>query len=109
MADIDFTVTDGPYAGRYQIDFADLTGRDSADFRRALGIPLSQVMQQKSADVDALAALVWLTRRRMNRALPFEAVADAITYGNVQETPSDAPAEEADPTDPLSSGDASSR
>ena len=100
MADFDFSVTSGPYEGRYQVDLADLNGVDSRDFRGAIGISLAEVVGNGGGDLDTLAALVWLTRRKSNKALPFQAVAEHINYGNVEQTAADADPVEPDPTTP---------
>lgn len=68
---------------RYAINFEDLTAADSGDFRRAVGMPLSAVFRDGEADLDAIAGLVWLVRRRGQRNLAFASVAESLTYGNV--------------------------
>lgn len=100
MADFEFRVTGGPYEGRYSVDLVDLSAVDSRDFRQAIGTPLSEVVAAGGGDLDVLAALVWLTRRRGNRGLPFAAVADHLTYGNVEQVDADDSVESPDPTTP---------
>lgn len=105
MSDFDFKVTSGPYAGEYRIDLADLTGTDARDFRQAIGVTLAQVVSAGGGDLDTMAALVWLARRRTNKGLPFAAVADNMTYGNVEQTQAaeengEKPVDEVDPTTP---------
>lgn len=85
---------------RYDITVDDLTAADAGDFRRAVGMPLSSVFANAGmVDVDVLAGLVWLARRRQQKGLSYHSVAETLTYGNVQPVLEDAPAEE-DPLDP---------
>ena len=83
MADFDFRVTAGPYEGRYEIDLADLTASEAGAFRKAVGLSLADVVTEGGGDIDSAAALVWLVRRRNTKGLPYQMVADAITYGMV--------------------------
>lgn len=83
MADFEFEITSGPYQGRYDLELADFTAAEATAFRHALGLSIAQVVNDGSADVDAVAGLVWLVRRRGAKSLPYAAVADSITYGNV--------------------------
>lgn len=98
MADFNFKVLTGPYEGTYLIDLADLSGTDSRDFRHAIGSTLADVVANGGGDLDVLSALVWLQRRKSNKALPFHAVADHLTYGTVEQVePEPVPV---DPTTP---------
>lgn len=83
---------------RYEVNFEDLTAADSGDFRRAVGLPLSAVFRDGEADLDAIAGLVWLVRRRGDRKLSYYSVAETLTYGNVSldEDETAADAEDAD-------------
>lgn len=59
---------------------SDLCGIDAKDFRAAVGLRLVEVLDGGSSDLDALAGLIWLARRRLERNLTYEAVARALTY-----------------------------
>lgn len=97
---VPFTVTDGPYAGDYEVDVDDLTASEVRRFRDATGQALQHALE--ACDVDTLAALVWLVRTRSSasRALPFQAVADNITRRSVTSLEEKV---EGDPLDPTSS------
>lgn len=79
------------------IDLLDLTGEESNLFRKAVGIPPAQAMVT-GLDLDGIAALIWLHRRKRNRSLTYEQVAKTVTWRNVDmqevagdgETPEDA-------------------
>jgi hypothetical protein len=64
------------------IRFGDLTPRDARDFRRAVGTPLMQAFTPENLDLDMLAGLVWLARRRDNPALTYEEVESTTTFGS---------------------------
>lgn len=65
----------------YDVDLSDLTGIDAKDFRRAVGIPLAAVLTEKTElDLDVVAGLVWLARRRNEPSLTFEKVAAGINF-----------------------------
>lgn len=68
---------------RYDIRFDDLTAADAGDFRRTVGMPLVAAFQEGTTDLDVIAGLVWLVRRRGQRGLAYAAVAESLTYGNV--------------------------
>ena len=68
---------------RYDVRFDDLTAADAGDFRRAVGMPLVSAFKDGNTDLDAIAGLVWLVRRRGQRGLAFASVAETLTYGNV--------------------------
>ena len=96
----DATITFIAAGTRYAINFEDLTAADSGDFRRAVGMPLSAVFRDGEADLDAIAGLVWLVRRRGQRNLAYASVAESLTYGNVSlETEDDAAAPDAEDAD----------
>lgn len=82
----------------YEVDYNTLTAVDAGDFRRVVGIPLVHAFRN-GADLDVIAALVWLVRRRGQRGLTYEEVAESINYGNV-EFDTDEAAEAKDPNSP---------
>lgn len=84
MADFDFRIMAGAYEGRYEIDLADLTASEAGAFRKVIGISLADIVSGGGGDIDVAAALVWLLRRRNTKGLPYQMVADAITYGAVE-------------------------
>jgi hypothetical protein len=85
---------------RYEIDFEDFTAADAGDFRRAVGIPLSAIFVAGTADLDGIAGLVWLVRRRGDRKLSYHSVAEALTYGNVDMAGGDAEQDAEEPDSP---------
>lgn len=104
MADFEFSVTSGPFqATPYEIDMKDLSGVDVLDARKVLGIGLVQAASQ-GMDIDVVSVLVWLVKRRANRGLAFNAVADSINYGNVDFDVKAPSAGEAGSVDPTTSG-----
>lgn len=79
----------------YELDFSDLTAIDSKDFRREVGIPLSSVLSDKEdADLDVIAGLVWLARRKVETALTYVEVASKLTLLTPMDVESVQPAAE---------------
>lgn len=70
---------------RYEICFEDCTALDAKDCRRQTGLSLSQIFGSAAdaePDLDSVAALVWLARRKAGeRELAFDRVAASISYG----------------------------
>ena len=65
----------------YDIDFGALTAPDAKEFRKAVGIPLAAVLSgAQDGDIDVIAGLVWLARRKDEPALTYEQVAATISY-----------------------------
>lgn len=67
----------------YTVRDGDLTSLDTMELRRATGMSFVQVTMamQEAADIDLIAALVWLSRRiDGERGLPFSVVAQEIGY-----------------------------
>lgn len=85
MADIEFQVTDGPYAGRYDIDFTDISAADVGDLVSQGGPDLDETLGGgKPPGLRTFAALVWMVRRRgSSKGLAYRAVAEHITRANV--------------------------
>jgi hypothetical protein len=68
---------------RYEARFGDFTAVDAGDFRQAVGFPLAAVFSGQAAfDIDVVAGLVWLLRRRKAKGLAYRAVAAEVTYDN---------------------------
>jgi hypothetical protein len=84
----------------YEMSPGDFTAVDAGDFRRQMGISLGEAFSSGQADIDIVAALVWLVRRRTNRGLAFRAVAETITYDSIEPADDTEPAPAADPMDP---------
>lgn len=82
MADIEFAITAGPYAGNYSIDKGDISAVDVGDLRSQQGGPNMDgfLTGQAPLGLEAFAALVWLVRRRGNRGLAYRAVAEHINF-----------------------------
>lgn len=65
----------------YVVRSAELTAIDAKDFRAAVGMSIMSVLTDPSGlDLDVVAGLVWLLRRRTERGLSFDAVAASINY-----------------------------
>ena len=83
----------------YRLDRRQMTANDAKDFRGAVGVPLTKVMAEGSWDVDVVAGIVWLVRRRTERTLAYQTVAAGITYDSDIDInlAGRTPAEETDP------------
>lgn len=93
MADIDFRITAGPYAGDYGIDLADVSASDVGDLINAGGPDLDDAFAGGSKPgTRVIAGLVWVVRRRGNKGLAFRAVADHINMGVIDAIAEAAPA-----------------
>lgn len=64
----------------HTVRLAQLTAIDAKEFRAAVGVSLAQAMAEGSTDLDVVAGLVWLARRKRERGLAFAKVAKEITY-----------------------------
>lgn len=95
-----FRITDGPYAGDYDIDPEDFTGSEVNRFRQAVGVSMTEGLSGTSIDLDSICGLVWLIRSRTSKGLAYAAVADNVTRRAFQ--PIDEKVE-GDPLDPTSS------
>jgi hypothetical protein len=87
----------------YEVRVGEFTGRDVRDFRAVLGFTPQKVFNDPSlyGDLDAMAGLVWLVRRRAEPSLGFEKVLDSISYDNVDVvTEGDAQTQEAGDSSP---------
>lgn len=73
---------------KYEVRLGDLTPRDARDFRSAVGVPLIKAVTSDSTDLDVIAGLVWLVRRRTSHQLRFEQVLDSFTYDDFESSPS---------------------
>ena len=83
----------------YRAKMGEFTPRDALDFRQAFGVPLVHAVAGGQIDIDIIAGLVWLIRRRANPRLQLGEVLDSFTYDDAEMgAGSGTPAEE--PTDP---------
>lgn len=84
---------------QYKVKLSQLTAIDAKDFRAAVGVSLAQAIAGGSGDLDVIAGLVWLARRKIERGLPYAKVAAALTYdSDIDLTePDDAATPEDDP------------
>lgn len=64
----------------YTVRMADLSAIDAKEFRAAVGVSLAQAMHEGSTDLDVIAGLVWLARRKRERGLAYVKVAKDINY-----------------------------
>lgn len=86
MAEIEFRVSTGPYAGDYRIDSADVNASDVGDLLAQGGPDLDAVLTGVAAKgLRMFAGLVWVVRRRgSSKALAYRAVADNLTFGMIE-------------------------
>ncbi|MGH9225704.1 MAG: hypothetical protein ACRD2W_18400 [Acidimicrobiales bacterium] len=64
----------------FNFSASQVTAIDARDFRAAVGVPIMQVFTQNSVDLDVMAGMIWVVRRRTERGLTYEQVASSITY-----------------------------
>lgn len=67
-------------AQTYRLRPGQITGLDAKDFHAQTGQRLIDVMRRGPLDLEEVAGLVWIARRRRERGLPFEVVAAEINY-----------------------------
>lgn len=81
----DYTVT--LTLGGEQVTFrlGDMNAVDAGDFRRQVGVSLMQAIAGGSLDLDIVAGLLWLTKRRDNPKLAYHAVAAQLTYADLED------------------------
>lgn len=87
----------------YTVRIKDLSAIDAKDFRAAVGVSLGEAMTGTSVDLDIIAGLVWLVRRKRERGLPYLKVAKEISYGtevDVNEPSDDDPGDDDEADDP---------
>jgi hypothetical protein len=77
---IEITVDNETYVVRQD----EVTALDASQLRRATGYSFSGLMQaaQTDADIDVIAAFVWLARRQRGEKITFEKVAASITFNS---------------------------
>lgn len=66
----------------YEARLSDFSGLDAQLFRQVTGMGLMNAFSQP--DLDTIAGMIWLIRRRTNRKLPFEVVARQINPTNIE-------------------------
>lgn len=72
-----FTINGDPF----DIELDDISARESREFRMVLGFSVADALERiAKGDLEAIAALVWLKRRRDQVGLDFDKVAEGITY-----------------------------
>lgn len=70
----------------YVIRMSDMTGLDAKDFRAQVGMTLTSVFfGQVPQDIDTLAGLIWLARRRTEPGLTYRQVAGSINLTTVMD------------------------
>jgi hypothetical protein len=85
VADINFKIASGPYAGDYGIDLRDVTASDVGDLLNAGGPDLDAMFSGGgSPGTRVIAGLVWVVRRRGNKGLAYRAVADHISMDVIE-------------------------
>lgn len=66
---------------QHVIRFEDFSALEAREFRREMGCGLASAFSD-SPDLDTIAALLWLHRRKTNPKLKYEDVAKELTYFN---------------------------
>jgi hypothetical protein len=66
----------------HTVRLAQLTAIDAKEFRAAVGVSLVEAMTGGSVDLDVIAGLVWLARRKRERGLAYAKVARELNYGS---------------------------
>lgn len=64
----------------YRLRSGQATAIDAKDFRAQTGVRLVDVLQRGPQELDEVAGVVWLVRRRREHGLPFEVVATGLNY-----------------------------
>lgn len=82
----------------YVIRFEDFNALEAREFRREMGSGLAAAFSD-TPDLDTIAGVLWLHRRKTHPKLKFEEVAKELTYFNfaVTEDSDDVQPEDADP------------
>lgn len=65
----------------YVIRFEDFNALEAREFRREMGAGLAAAFSD-SPDLDTIAGVLWLHRRKTNPKLKFDEVAKELTYFN---------------------------
>ena len=65
----------------YLIRFEDFNALEAREFRREMGSGMAAAFTD-TPDLDTIAALLWLHRRKTNPKLKFDDVAKELTYVN---------------------------
>lgn len=66
---------------QYVIRFEDFNALEAREFRRELGSGLAAAFND-TPDLDTIAGVLWLHRRKTNPKLKFDEVAKELTYFN---------------------------
>lgn len=67
----------------YSIQFEDFNALDAKAFRQEVGTGLAAAFAD-SPDLDTMAGLLWIYRRKTNPKLKFEDVARGLTYTSIE-------------------------
>lgn len=64
---------------------SEITGIDSRDFRAELGFGIAGIFNDPTrfTDVDSVAGIIWIIKRRKNPRLKFEEIAEKVTLADV--------------------------
>lgn len=83
---------------RYDVDFYDIDGLEWRDIGRVTKLLQTQVMAQAiySTEFEAVAAFIWIVRRRTEPGLKYEDVLKTLSYNSLRR-PDD---EESEPAPP---------
>ena len=87
---------------RYDVDLFDLDGLEWRDAKRATGMTQNQLvyLAVDQKDLEAVAAFLWLWRRRTEPGLKYEAVLKGLSFGAIgTEDDTDEGTPAADPPD----------
>lgn len=82
MAD-DFNVTVTLQGEPVTFRLGEMTAQDAGDFRRAVGVPLMQAISA-GLDLDVVAGLLWLVKRRDQPKVSYQSIAATLTYNDLE-------------------------
>ena len=66
---------------QHYLKFDELSAKDAKDFRHETGSSLATVFLEGTVDLDIIAGLLWLERRKTNPKVTYDSIASTLTYG----------------------------
>ncbi|HEX2027728.1 MAG TPA: hypothetical protein VHF25_06980 [Nitriliruptorales bacterium] len=96
--------------GEHTVRLGGVTGSDARLFRAQVGVSLLEAITSGSIDLDVVAGVVWLSRRKAGeRSLPYQKVADELSWDTVEQVEAfNASERNGDPPTTASTSEASS-
>lgn len=68
----------------HEFRVGDYTAVEARLFRGEMGVSLQKIFRTGDLDIDVIAALMWLHRRRDNPRLTYDEVASELTYDDLR-------------------------